>query len=35
VYPPKIKDILSDNDYPIYKKLLLNSQEDIEDEWVE
>ena len=35
VYPPKIKDILSTKDYPIYKKLLLNSQEDIEDEWVE
>ena len=35
IYPPKIKDILNNNDYPVYKKLLLNSQEDIEDEWVE
>ena len=35
VYPPKIKDILNDNNYAVYKKLLLNSQEDIEDEWVE
>ena len=35
VYPPKIKDILDDKNYPVYKKLLLSSQEDIEDEWVE
>ena len=35
IYPPKIQEILKDNDYPVYKKLLLNSQEDIEDEWVE
>ena len=35
VYPPRIKEILNNTDYPVYKKLLLNSQEDIEDEWVE
>ena len=35
VYPPKINDILDDKDYPVYRKLLLNTQEDIEDEWVE
>lgn len=35
VYPPKVKDILDNKDYPVYKKLLLSSQEDIEDEWVE
>lgn len=35
VYPPKINDILNDQDYYVYRKLLLNTQEDIEDEWVE
>lgn len=35
IYPPKIKEILDCKDYPVYKKLLLSSQEDIEDEWVE
>ena len=35
VYPPKIKDILNNKDYPVYKKLLLSSQEDIEDEYAE
>lgn len=35
VYPPKINDILDNKDYPVYRKLLLNTQEDIEDEWVE
>ena len=35
VYPPKIKEILNSKDYPVYKKLLLSSQEDIEDEYVE
>ena len=35
VYSPRISEILDDKDYPVYKKLLLNSQEDLEDEWVE
>ena len=35
VYPPKIKDILGNRDYPVYKKLFLSSQEDIEDEYTE
>ena len=35
VYPPKINEILNSKDYPVYKKLLLSSQEDIEDEYVE
>ena len=35
VYPPKIKDILNEKNYPAYKKLLLSSQEDIEDEYTE
>ena len=35
VYPPKIKDILNEKNYPVYKKLLLSSQEDIEDEYTE
>ena len=25
VYPPKVKDILDNKDYPVYKKLLLSS----------
>lgn len=35
VYPPKIKDILGNKNYPVYRKLFLSSQEDIEDEWTE
>ena len=35
IYPPKVKDILADQNYPVYRKLLLSSQEDIEDEYVE
>lgn len=35
VYPPKIKDIIINKNYPVYKKLFFISQEDIEDEFVE
>lgn len=35
VYPPKIKEILTEDNYPIYKKILTISQEDIEDEYAE
>lgn len=35
IYPPKVNDILQNKNYPIYKKLFLSSQEDIEDEYVE
>ena len=35
VYHKKIKDILNEKNYPVYKKLLLSSQEDIEDEYTE
>ena len=35
IYPPKIKDLLNNKDFPVYKKLLLSSQEDIEDEYAE
>ena len=35
IYPPKIKDILSEKNYPVYKKIFLSSQEDIEDEFTE
>ena len=35
VYPPKIKDILNNKNYPVYKKLFFSSQEDIEDEYTE
>ena len=35
IYPPKIKEILSESNYPVYKKLFFSSQEDIEDEFTE
>ena len=35
VYPPKVKDILNTKNYPVYRKLFLSSQEDIEDEYTE
>lgn len=35
IYPPKIKDIITDKNYPVYRKLFFISQEDIEDEYVE
>lgn len=33
VYSPKIKEIIKNNNFPIYKKLLMESQEDIEDDY--
>ena len=35
IYPPKIKEILEDQKYYLYKKILFNTQEDIEDEYTE
>lgn len=35
VYPPKIQEILTEENYPVYKKLFLITQEDIEDEFTE
>ena len=35
VYPPKIGEIMDDRNYPVYRKLLMSSQEDIEDEYAE
>ena len=35
IYPPKIQDILMEQNYPVYRKLFLMTQEDIEDEFVE
>ena len=35
IYPPKINDVLSTKNYPVYKKIFLSSQEDIEDEYTE
>ena len=35
VYPPKIKELLTEINYPVYKKIFLSSQEDIEDEYTE
>ena len=33
VYPPKVKDILTNPSYPMYSRLLTFSQEEIEDEY--
>ena len=35
VYPPKIQEVLDEQNYPVYKKLFLSTQEDIEDEYTE
>ena len=35
IYPPIIKQILNEENYLVYHKLFLNSQEDLEDEWAE
>ena len=35
IYPPKITEIVSDNNYPVYRKLFFITQEDIEDEYTE
>lgn len=35
VYPPIISDILDNEEYPLYKKILLESQEDLEDYYTE
>ena len=31
VYPPRINDIIDNQDYPIYRQILLQSKENIED----
>ena len=35
IYPPKIKEILTEINYPVYRKIFLSSQEDIEDDYTE
>jgi len=35
IYPPKIQEILTEENYPVYRKLFLMTQEDIEDEFTE
>lgn len=35
IYPPSINEILDTENYLVYKKLFLSSQEDLEDEWAE
>ena len=35
IYPPQIKDIIDNQDYPVYRQILLQSQEDIEDYYAE
>ena len=34
VYPPKVKDVVTNQNYNIYSRLLTFSQEEIEDEYV-
>lgn len=35
IYPPKVKEVIEEDNFGIYKKLLTISQEEIEDEYVE
>jgi hypothetical protein len=35
VYPPKIKEIMEEPNYPLYQKIILISGEEIEDEFIE
>ena len=35
IYAPRIKEILAEPNYPVYRKLLMSSQEDIEDDFTE
>ena len=35
IYPPKIQEILTEENYPVYRKIFLMTQEDIEDEFIE
>lgn len=35
IYPPKVKDILEDKNYNVYRKIFLSCQEDIIDEYTE
>ena len=35
VYPPKIKEIVETTNFPVYKKILTLSQEEVEDDFVE
>lgn len=35
IYPPKMKDVLQEKNYPVYRKVLMSSQEDIEDDFTE
>lgn len=35
IYPPKIKDVIGNDKFPLYKRILTLSQEEIEDEFTE
>lgn len=35
IYPPKIKDVIGNDKFPLYKRILTLSQEEIEDEFIE
>ena len=35
IYPPKIKDVVGNDKFPLYKRILTLSQEEIEDEFTE
>ena len=35
VYPPKVKEIIAESKNPIYRDLLIKTEEDLEEEWEE
>ena len=35
IYPPKIKEVLEEKNYQVYRKIFLTTQEDLEDEYTE
>jgi hypothetical protein len=35
IYPPKVKDVIANNSFGVYERLLTYSQEEVEDELME
>lgn len=33
IYPPKVSEIISEKYYPVYRELLVKSEEDLEEDW--
>ena len=33
IYPPQVKDVIGNDKFPLYKKILTLSQEELEDEF--